>query len=79
MRGELGKEDRDLKIIEVKDRSSLLIKQLLAVWESSVRATHLFLSEDESVMNKAIHIHDASNAPALHGGGSILRQRRQSV
>ncbi len=36
-----------MKIIEVKDRSSLLIKQLLAVWESSVRATHLFLSEDE--------------------------------
>lgn len=36
-----------MKIVEVKDRSSSLIKQLLAVWESSVRATHLFLSEDE--------------------------------
>ena len=36
-----------MKIIEVKDRPDSLIKQLLAVWESSVRATHLFLSEDE--------------------------------
>lgn len=36
-----------MKIIEIKDRPALLIKQLLAVWESSVRATHLFLSEDE--------------------------------
>lgn len=36
-----------MKIIEVKDRPASLIKQLLAVWESSVRATHLFLSEDE--------------------------------
>ena len=40
-------EDKNLKIIEVKDRPASLIKQLLAVWESSVRATHLFLSEDE--------------------------------
>lgn len=40
-------KDKDLKIIEITDRSSSLIKQLLAVWESSVRATHLFLSEDE--------------------------------
>ncbi len=36
-----------LNIIEVKDRPALLIEQLLTVWESSVRATHLFLSEDE--------------------------------
>ena len=36
-----------MKIIEVKDRPASLIKQLLAVWESSVRATHLFLSDDE--------------------------------
>ncbi len=36
-----------MKIIEVKDRPASLIKQLLAVWESSVRATHLFLSNDE--------------------------------
>lgn len=36
-----------MKMIEMKERNSLLLKQLLAVWESSVRATHLFLSENE--------------------------------
>lgn len=34
-------------IIEAEDRSVPLIEQLLKVWESSVRASHLFLSEDE--------------------------------
>lgn len=36
-----------MKIIEVKDRPPLFIEQLLTVWEGSVKATHLFLSEDE--------------------------------
>lgn len=36
-----------MKIIEVKERTPLLIEQVLKVWESSVKATHLFLSEDE--------------------------------
>ena len=36
-----------MKIIEIKDKNLLLIKQLLEVWESSVKATHLFLSEQE--------------------------------
>lgn len=36
-----------MKIVEIKDRNSSLIKQLLSVWESSVKATHLFLSEKE--------------------------------
>lgn len=36
-----------MKIFEVKERTVLLIEQLLAVWEDSVRATHLFLSENE--------------------------------
>lgn len=40
-------EDKNLKIVEVKDRTTLLIEQLLKVWENSVKATHLFLSEDE--------------------------------
>ena len=35
-----------MKIIEVTDRNSL-IEQLLKVWESSVKATHLFLSASE--------------------------------
>ncbi len=36
-----------MKIIEVKERNTALIEQLLKVWESSVKATHLFLSDDE--------------------------------
>lgn len=36
-----------MRIVEVKDRSLRLIEQLLDVWESSVKATHLFLSENE--------------------------------
>ena len=40
-------EVKSMKIIEVKDRTTVLVEQLLKVWESSVKATHLFLSEDE--------------------------------
>lgn len=36
-----------MKTIEIKDRNPLLLKQLLEVWESSVKATHLFLSKNE--------------------------------
>lgn len=36
-----------MKIVEIEERSPLLLEQLLEVWESSVRATHLFLSEGE--------------------------------
>ncbi len=38
-----------MKIIEVerKKRTPSIINQLLTVWESSVRATHLFLSDSE--------------------------------
>lgn len=36
-----------MKITEVKSRTPDLIIQLLEVWEGSVRATHLFLSNDE--------------------------------
>lgn len=36
-----------MKMIEVKDRNTILIEQLLVVWEKSVKATHLFLSENE--------------------------------
>lgn len=34
-----------MNIDEVRERSPELIQQLTAVWEESVRATHLFLSE----------------------------------
>ena len=36
-----------MKIIEVTDRTPDLTERLLEVWESSVRATHLFLSDSE--------------------------------
>ena len=36
-----------MKITKVKKRTSDLISQLLEVWENSVRATHLFLSDSE--------------------------------
>ena len=36
-----------MEIYEAADRTPELISQLLEVWESSVRATHLFLSEQE--------------------------------
>lgn len=36
-----------MKIIEVEDRTPVLIEQLVEVWEGSVRATHLFLSDTE--------------------------------
>lgn len=36
-----------MKLVEVKERNPSLIEKLLCVWESSVKATHLFLSNDE--------------------------------
>lgn len=42
-----------MKIIEVTDRTPDLIGQLLDVWEASVRATHLFLSDGEISRIKA--------------------------
>ncbi len=35
-----------MKISKIEERTASLIAELLQVWESSVRATHLFLSED---------------------------------
>ena len=39
--------EADMRITEVKDRTPELINCLLEVWENSVRATHLFLSDSE--------------------------------
>lgn len=36
-----------MKIINIQERTSELIEQLTHVWEASVKATHLFLSEPE--------------------------------
>lgn len=38
-----------MKIIEVRERPEHFIQALLNVWEKSVRATHLFLSENEII------------------------------
>lgn len=46
------KRGRLMKIIEVCEKSVDLIQALLKVWEKSVRATHLFLSEGEIVSIK---------------------------
>ena len=36
-----------MEIHEVQERTECLVKELLSVWESSVRATHRFLDEPE--------------------------------
>lgn len=36
-----------MRIYEIQNRNPLQMKELLRVWEDSVRATHLFLSDDE--------------------------------
>ncbi|EAJ5692655.1 GNAT family N-acetyltransferase [Campylobacter fetus] len=36
-----------MKIVEIKDRNSVLIERLVNVWEDSLRMTHLFLSDPE--------------------------------
>lgn len=40
-------ERRNMNIYEVQTRAPVLIQNLLMVWEKSVRATHLFLSDAE--------------------------------
>lgn len=44
---QIHRKDMIMKEIEVKDRTPLLMEQLLDVWETSVRETHLFLSSEE--------------------------------
>ena len=36
-----------MKIYEVREKTAELLTNLLSVWEASVRATHLFLSDSE--------------------------------
>ena len=38
---------KQLKIYEVKVRTPQLLERLLNIWEDSVRATHLFLTDAE--------------------------------
>lgn len=39
--------EKDIAIREVKNRTADTIARLVRIWESAVRATHLFLSEAE--------------------------------
>lgn len=57
--------EADMKIVEVKEQTPDLIKGLLEVWENSVRATHLFLSDSEiqsikkyvpQALNEVLHL-----------------------
>ena len=41
--------EADMKITEVTHRTPDLLNRLLEVWEGSVRATHVFLSEGEII------------------------------
>lgn len=52
-----------MKILEVADRTPDLINQLLEVWEKSVRATHLFLS-DREIKNIKEYVPQALNGMA---------------
>ena len=54
-----------MNIIEVKQRDEKLIQDLLNVWESSVRATHLFLSNDEINQIKQYVQEALKNIPIL--------------
>ena len=44
-----------MEIFEVRSRNQMLLKNLLEVWEDSVKATHTFLSNEE-IENSLIHI-----------------------
>lgn len=72
--------EADMKIVEVKERTPDLIKGLLEVWENSVRATHLFLSDSEiqsikkyvpQALNEVLHLliaEDESGRPVAFMG-----------
>ena len=59
-----------MKIMEVAEITPSLTEQLIAVWEKSVKATHLFLSENEveeikeyipQALNGVVHLIIAEN------------------
>ena len=52
-----------MQIVEIRERTPELLERLLAVWESSVRATHLFLTEDE-ILRSRDYVPQAPNGAA---------------
>ncbi len=49
-----------MKIIEIENRTTELLADLLTVWEKSVRATHLFLNESD-IQNIKKYVPEALN------------------
>lgn len=54
-----------MRIFEVTEKTPLLTRRLLDIWEKSVRATHLFLSDNEIKSIKAYVPRALSEAPYL--------------
>ena len=50
--GNLRQQGTDVIVRETGKRTAQLVEQLTALWEKSVRATHLFLSDDEIAVIK---------------------------
>lgn len=73
-----------MKITEVKDRQASLLERLLSVWESSVKETHLFLSEDEieeikkyvpRALNEIPHLVIVENENQIPAGFMGIKER----
>ena len=60
-------------IKEVTERTSVLTEQLIKVWESSVRATHDFLSEDEILRIKEYV------PPAINGVENLIIAENEGI
>lgn len=54
-----------MKIIEITDRNQQVLEHLVLVWEDSVRATHLFLSDSEITNIKGYVPEALANVPVL--------------
>lgn len=56
-----------IKIFEIKERNELILQNLLMIWEDSVKATHLFLSNNEINNIKKYVLPALENVPVLLG------------
>lgn len=54
-----------MKIIEIKDRNPTLLRDLASIWESSVVATHTFLSKEEISKIKKYALEAFKQVPIL--------------
>ena len=57
-----------MKITEAANRNQNVINHLVNVWEASVRATHLFLSDDLAGVTHLIIAEDENGAPIAFMG-----------